>query len=455
VANAPVPPRSFSDAPDFPGPTRDVQRKLSVEYRPWRKFRFVAGDLATDAGVAWDFAKALRRLFWREIPIQRAEGGTFGVCAHPALARSLHLIDRASGDDILSGSSAGPLNSAMRKRMDALFRGGELIPNRMRLNTVMSEAAESSMIEGASATRQQALDMLRTGRAPQSIDERMILNNYQAMQLIKRHLNSPLNLDLILELQAMLTAATLTTEDACGRFRLPSEIVRVVDTRDESVILTPPPADHVRPLLKAVCDFVNRDRPEVEFLHPIVTASIVHFLVGYIHPFVDGNGRTARALFYWYALRHGYAVFEFLSISEIIRQGFARYPQAYIDSESDDGDLTYFVIYHLEIIEQALDRFAEHLASEDQRVERSKKFLLLAKDLNMRQRLLLEHASRHPDSSYTVKSHMNSNGVSVNTSRADLEDLVRRRLMVTTKRAKEVVFLPAPDLNKRLARKGI
>ena len=57
------------------------------------------------------------------------------------------------------------------------------------------------------------------------------------------------------------------------------------------------------------------------FIHPMIRSIILHFWLAYDHPFVDGNGRTARALFYWSMLRHGYWLFEFISISQIILKG--------------------------------------------------------------------------------------------------------------------------------------
>lgn len=51
----------------------------------------------------------------------------------------------------------------------------------------------------------------------------------------------------------------------------------------------------------------------------------LHFMLGYEHPFVDGNGRVARAMFDWAMLRNGYWLFEFISVSRIIRQAPAKY----------------------------------------------------------------------------------------------------------------------------------
>ena len=56
------------------------------------------------------------------------------------------------------------------------------------------------------------------------------------------------------------------------------------------------------------------------FIHPVMRAITLHFWLAYDHPFCDGNGRTARALFYWSMLKQGYWLFEFISISSVINQ---------------------------------------------------------------------------------------------------------------------------------------
>ncbi|MBC7773576.1 MAG: Fic family protein [Pyrinomonadaceae bacterium] len=223
--------------------------------------------------------------------------------------------------------------------------------------------------------------------------------------------------------------------------------------RDNDVIHTPPPADQIPVRLRNLCEFANREHTGDEFLHPIITACILHFLIGYEHPFGDGNGRTARAVFYWYALRHGYSIFEYMTISDLIRKGHAQYPQAFVDTELDDGDLTYFVIYKMNIIARSLEQLSEHLRQQEVRLRESEQILRGSSTLNLRQRLIIEHALRHPQTRYTVKSHMNSNGISTNTARADLDGLARRKFLIITKRSREVIYLAAPDLAVRVKAK--
>ena len=417
---------------------------VNDKYRPWRKVRRLAVDKGVDPLDLWANAKFGRFFGRRELGFLQADERPFWITIGHDLLEPLHRVDRATG-------GGGP--AALAEERGVL--SDEAHRRRLRIRTLMDEAAESSLIEGAATTRKDAVDMLRSARAPRTRGERMVLNNYVAMQDIKTWLERPLSLEMLRDLQATLTRDTLDNPDEAGRFRRADENVRVEDVRTGEVIHVPPPAQTLTAGLSGLCDFANKDHAGPEFLHPIVKASILHFLIGYLHPFVDGNGRTARALFYWFALRNGYRLFEFIPISERIRKGFARYSQAYVDTELDEGDLTYFVLYKLDIIELALDDLADHLRREEQKLVRSEAFLKLSKDLNLRQRLLLEHGLRHPLTHYTVKSHMNSNGITAATARTDLEDLLRRRFMVATKQRQEVIYRIAPGLADRLARKGL
>ncbi len=415
---------------------------LLGKYRPWRKIRPIARALKRDAAQAWAIVKWARISGNQPLPLHQVSGLPFSVSICPQIHQSLHHIDRATG-------GGGPAAFAP----DTGDLGDPGARERLRIKTLMDEAAESSIIEGAATTRKVAVDLLKSGREPATKGERMVANNYAAMQRIKGLLDKPLSIDLIRELQTILTRGTLDNPDEAGRLRRPDENVRVVDDISGDEIFVPPPAPDLPRRLDELCKFANTSHDRgPSFIHPIVKACILHFMIGYEHPFVDGNGRTARALFYWFALRSGYGIFEYAAISEVIGRAVARYPQAYVDSELDDGDLTYFVLYKLDVIERSLDRLGEHIRHEQEKIERSRAFLRIAKGLNLRQRLLLEHALRHPLTQYTVKSHANSNGIVLATSRADLEELVRLRLMTTAKRGKQVLYIASPDLEKKLTR---
>ncbi len=136
----------------------------------------------------------------------------------------------------------------------------------------------------------------------------------------------------MLELHRILTEGTLDDPTAAGRLQRPDEErIAVVDATDGSLIHTPPPATELPARLQALCDFANQGEDESDsFIHPVVRAILLHFFLAYDHPFEDGNGRTARALFYWAMRTNGYWLAEYLSISRILREAPAQYSRAFL-----------------------------------------------------------------------------------------------------------------------------
>ena len=170
------------------------------------------------------------------------------------------------------------------------------------------------------------------------------------------------------------------------------------------------------------------------FVHPVIKAIFLHFWIGYLHPFYDGNGRLARTIFYWYLLRKGYWAIQYLPISLVIRRSAKQYGMAYVYSEQDDFDLTYFYDYHMRKIIQALNDFEDYIREkvvENKFIEQllDKKF-----KLNDRQKELLRYFLVKGKNSYiTPSSYISLYKVSRMTSASDLRKL-RKMGLVTSKR---------------------
>jgi Fic family protein len=314
------------------------------------------------------------------------------------------------------------------------------------------ESITSSQLEGASTTREVAKNLIREGREPRDRSERMILNNYQTMQSILEIKDRGLSGDLLFEIHRMVTDGTLNDPTAAGRFRRPNEDVVVGDDLGE-VFYVPPPAEELQQRLDAMCRFANGLTPG-GFIHPLVRSMILHFWLAYDHPFVDGNGRTARALFYWSMLRQGYWLFEYISISNIILKGPAQYGRAFLHTETDENDLTYFLLYHASVIRRAIDDLYASIDRRTQRLARAERDLRGLRDLNHRQRELISHALQHPGQRYTIESHRTSHGVVYETARSDMMDLEARGLLRKRKSGKTWIFTPAPDLEEKLSQEG-
>jgi Fic family protein len=292
--------------------------------------------------------------------------------------------------------------------------------------------------------------MIRTGRTPDDRSEQMILNNFRTMQQVGRLKEEPLTKQIILDLHRIATEKTLADEFGAGRFRGTNESVVVADMYNE-VFHTPLPAEQLEERMAAMCDFANGKTPG-EFIHPVLRSIILHFWLAYDHPFVDGNGRVARALFYWSMLRHGFWLFEFVSISQIILKAPIKYARAFLYTETDDNDLTYFILHQLDVIGRAIQELHEYIERKTAKLHAAESRLHGLMGLNHRERELISHALRHPHQQYTIRSHQMSHNVVYQTARTDLLDLESRGLLSSRKIGKTWHFTPVPDLEDRLAR---
>jgi Fic family protein len=292
--------------------------------------------------------------------------------------------------------------------------------------------------------------MIKTGRKPVDRSEQMILNNFETMQFINTLKDTELTKDLIFEIHQKVTHDTLDDPSSAGRFRTTDEDVRVIDQYNE-IMHTPPHADSLDGRLELLCEFAN-GQLETGYIHPVIRSIILHFWMACDHPFVDGNGRTARALFYWSMLRHKYWLFEFVSISQIILNAPAKYERAFLYTETDENDLTYFILYHLDVIHRAIEKLHEYIQRKTQRLQTLERDLKGLATLNHRQRMLMGHALRHPHQKYTFRSHQTSHGIVYQTSRLDLMDLEQKGLLKSSKVGRTWYFTPAKNLEAKLAK---
>jgi Fic family protein len=253
---------------------------------------------------------------------------------------------------------------------------------------------------------------------------------------------------MIFELHRIVTADTLDEAGRAGQFREASDGI-VIEDEHGNLLHVPPHPSELPDRVQKLCDFAN-DKSETRFVHPVVRAIILHFMIGYDHPFVDGNGRTARALFYWSMLSRGYWMAEYVSISRILKGAPSKYARAFLLTETDDDDLTYFLLHQLRVFRRAIGDLQEHLRWKVKEIRDLQHLLRGAPGFNHRQLALLGHALRHPGKVYTIKSHQRSHGIVYQTARTDLLDLVGRGLLVQQKAGKAYVFTAPTDLSERL-----
>ena len=453
-----------------PAAPPDVKRLLSRHLggrRQQRVERAVRGPMPEGRYLHWD------HLRYRVPPdgLTHEEWWVGIKLARQARYRYLPLQDRGGREFVLA--LVPPLEDAL-VRVDEVARGFApmerygLLPREARVELLMEEALHSAQMEGAALGRMDALEMLRGGREPVGRNERMVADCYAALRLVEDLADEPLTPELVMELHQRMTARTLE-HGAAGRLRQPHEEASVYTLRGEA-LFDPPPAQSLKGRLADLCAFASGETPDWP-LHPVLRGLVVHLWVAWEHPFVDGNGRVARALFQWAMLSQGYPLLASLPLSRVLRREKGAYERALLYTMSDGCDATYFVLFLLETIAEALalegpplaapeeeERAVAPVPVEEQPTERAARPPITLLEhamkaggaLNERQLALVHRALRHPTEPITVQRHREEHGVAYETARHDLQDLYLRGLVTRRRAGRAWEFLPAPDLAARL-----
>lgn len=379
-----------------------IINKINTDYEYWDKVKYKPLPKGYTPEMLWTFVKASR--LRGMIPVWDKYG--INLCVTSQMQRICHDFDMKFGsfweadNDSQSSEKKYYLSSSL-----------------------MEEAIYSSKMEGASTTRIVAKEMLRKKKSPQNKAQQMIVNNYTTIQYIVEHKDEPLTEKGLLYIHRLMTEKTLDNPEDAGRFRTNNEVV-VANMVEGDIVHTPPAFEEIPEFVTTLCDFFNNDN-QGTFIHPIIKGIIIHFMVAYMHPFVNGNGRTARALFYWYMLKENYKLTEYMSISRVIAKSKTSYEKSFRYTENDGNDMGYFVAYNLRALEISFQQLRDYIQRK-QREKKAASAFMKAGNINQRQALVLQRLTEEPDTVFTVKDLQEQFSVSSMTARKDLSELVRQ-----------------------------
>ncbi|MBD2175967.1 Fic family protein [Pseudanabaena sp. FACHB-1998] len=403
------------------------------------KWRVEQGDNEIAAWVATKIARQARTNYLHLL--QAEKNVCFSYCIPDSLFAQLHSIDKMIGGG--------------QQISDSNFVSSDDKHHYFVKSLMLEEAITSSQLEGASTTREVAQEMLKKSLAPTDKSQQMIFNNYQLMKKVIERKNEELSIEFILELHKIATYKAIDNEAISGSLRQENNII-VSDLYGENTFY-PPDYKTIQSRLVNLCRFANQDHSQKnqDFIHPIIKAIILHFMVAYIHPFGDGNGRTARAIFYWSILSSGYWLFEYVSISKFIKEKRGAYDKAFIYTETDDFDLTYFLYNQIDTIEKAIKSLHEYIDRKRQEFYGFMHWIdknPLAKTLIRGHLEILKEALKSPGKEFTAKQVAIDFGVTENTARSYLTALVDKNLLVLaqSKRGKARIYIAPANLKARL-----
>src|SRR3989338_960819 len=395
-------------------------------YLYWDKIQYSAKiPNDTTPEEFWYFVKQVRKYSSRKSVIKAEGGEQYSWVRLNYTDEYLHKLDMQLGTNELVFLSKTSFDAEQKKRF--------------LTKSIMEEAIASSQLEGAATTTSMAKKLLSEKRTPKDKSERMIVNNYKTMQALNQdYKDKELSHDVLFELHRLITNDTLD-QDKQGRYRRDTDNITVNDQLQYIYYVTPKES-FVTQEMERLIKFANNEDGG-GFMHPIIKAIFLHFWVGILHPFFDGNGRLARTIFYWYLLKEGYWTMQYLPISLVIREAPMQYGMAYVYSEQDDFDFTYFYDFHMRKLMQALKNFKAYLQRKIDENKNIKNLFKAEYALNPRQIQALYYLVTKGDGYYINPSSYEALcGISRTTAISDLKTIEKMGLVKSNKVGKYVRY---------------
>jgi len=398
-------------------------------YLPFDEFRYRVPE-GLDVSLSWSVVKMARE---RQLKSIIAIGEPREVCRFylsPLIQKAISETDRNATSAALEWMSS---KIGEQKHLEYLLN-----------DLFEDEAISSSQLEGAATTTKAAKDLLKRKRKPRSLDEKMIIGNFRMMKFAWANRDKELSIDLILELHKTGVEDIDNDNYMPGVFRN-SDDVRVADS-DGNTVHTPPPAKGLTKRIKNLVKWANECHHDIdnkEYYHPLVKAIALHFAIGFEHPFRDGNGRVARALFYWYMFKNDFACFRYIAISVLLKAAPVKYGKSYLYTESDGMDLTYFIDHQCGIIIRAINQFKESYKKTLEENEKFNSWLWesgLIRKLNDKQQTVFQVARSGIADTFTAINVKENLGCAYNTAASALNGLVELKLFTKKKEGREWVY---------------
>ena len=383
----------------------DMIEKINETFEYWDSIKYKKCPTGCTPQQLWTFVKAARRInnikVWDKYDVR--------LSLTNSMQKMCHQFDMYWGGSWGNNSIIDTNNK-----------------EQYLISSLMEEAIYSSQMEGAATTRKVAKEMLRKKMTPKDKSQQMIHNNYQTIQYIVEHKDEPLSEELLLQIHRLMTDNTMQNPEDAGRFRNNNDVV-VENGITHETVHTPPSYKDIPQFIKDLCMFFNDKNPR-QFIHPIIRGIVIHFMISFVHPFVDGNGRTARAMFFWYMLREGYWLTEYLSISRVIAKSKKAYEKAFLYTEADGMDIGYFVAYNLRVLEQSFKQLQNYIKRKQEEKKAASLFLRMG-NFNERQAQIIKLFADDPNTLVTIKDLEVRFGVSPTTAKTDIIGLLEKNIV--------------------------
>lgn len=229
------------------------------------------------------------------------------------------------------------------------------LSNVLRKNSQKRSSFASNKIEGNPLTYKQAEEVIANKNRHLLKPEQEIVNYLETIEFLSNKLKNktPISLKLILEVQKMICRGE--SKDKIGlRGKMPPGVLfAVYDASTHEPEYIPPEYKDLIPLLSELIEYIDKSDD-----HPIIKSAIFHYQLVTIHPFEDGNGRTARILANFILGLYGYDFKNIGSLEEYFNYNLQEYysslqmglPANFYDGRNDPPHGNIWINYYLKIM---------------------------------------------------------------------------------------------------------
>jgi len=310
----------------------------------------------------------------------------------------------------------------VRGFLDAITLKEEWISD-MQKKALILETHHSTHIEGTALSLDQAKSILE-GKKVKGVnrdDERELLNYKKAMDFISKYLGKdyPMAEGVIRELHKILVKGVRGGQANPGNYRKIQNYV--VNSRTREVIYTPPPPFDVPHLMHEFVEWIN----SAEGISPVLVAAISQFQFVHIHPFIDGNGRTARLISTLILYKTGYDFKKLFTISEYYDKDRPGYYAAIQSVRKNNMDMTAWLEYFVEGLRSQMEEIqqkGEQIIKQDNTLQKIKKI-----GLNLRQKEAVKYIIKN--GRITANEYQSVASCIRRTAQRDLEELVAKGII--------------------------
>lgn len=268
------------------------------------------------------------------------------------------------------------------------------LSNKFRKNTKKRSSYASNHIEGNPLTYEQADAAIESKNRHFLKPEQEIRNYYLALELLEKKLENkePISLKLIFEVQKQICDGE-PKEKIGLRGAMPPGVLFAVWNDDGTPAYIPPEHSEVLDLLNELIQYINESND-----HPLIKAAVIHYQLVTIHPFEDGNGRTARIISNYYLSLNGYGFKNVGSLEEYMSYDIDEYydsiqmnlPVLYYDGRNDPPHPEIWINYFLKVFSLYASKVLSIALKETSNIENER---LL--HLSNKARVFLEYLKRH------------------------------------------------------------